>query len=124
MKKIRKYIAICLLIIYIAASVEIVFPYLQHIVFFEYIVTQLCEQKDEPVNLCGGECYKSKKLIETAERQTEKKERKEVKNELSVHFPQYFNFLPSRFYNYQKVFVANLFIYDTPLEILTPPPKV
>lgn len=124
MKKLRKYIATCLLIIYIAASVEIVFPYLQHIVFFEYIVTQLCEQKDEPVNLCGGECYKNKKLLETAERQSENKEKKEVKNELSLHFIQNINFLHSRVFNYQVVFICDLFIYDTPIEILTPPPKV
>ena len=42
-------------------------PYIQYAVFKDYIVKNLCEQKDEPKSCCQGSCYLEKQLKKSAD---------------------------------------------------------
>ena len=66
-----KSLGIILLAVYCFNVFRIVIPLIDYSVNFNYIVSQLCEQKDDLDNTCRGKCHLSKKL----QKQTEKAEK-------------------------------------------------
>lgn len=44
-----------------------VLPVLDYVVNYEYIATQLCENKDKPELKCHGKCHLMKEMAKTAE---------------------------------------------------------
>lgn len=67
----KKILHALLFAAYLIYSFEILIPYLDYMVNFDYIVSYLCEQKDEDVNMCMGGCYLEKEMQQQDE---EKKE--------------------------------------------------
>ncbi len=70
---------------------RIVGPFFDYVINYDYIVTELCVEKDEPVNDCCGSCVVSENLTTIIEDEQddasipEKSQQKNVK-ELMPHF--------------------------------------
>ena len=48
--------------IYLLTLVKPMFPVLDYIANYDYIATQLCENRDKPILDCNGKCYVAKKI--------------------------------------------------------------
>jgi hypothetical protein len=46
-----------LLNLYLLALVQPALPILEYLINYDYIVNELCENKDKPVMACNGKCY-------------------------------------------------------------------
>lgn len=70
-------------------------PFLEYIVNYDYIVKELCENKEKPVLKCNGKCHLMKELAKTAEddRNTSSDKKQNVKQEIEVLFYQDFKSL-------------------------------
>ena len=53
-----------ILSIYLFGTLQFVIPYLEYFVNYDFIVENLCEQKDELENMCMGSCYLNDKLVQ------------------------------------------------------------
>ena len=129
---IKRAIAISLIAIYCLIIFKDFIPELIYELNFDYIVQNLCEQKDEPENLCMGHCYLNKKVKDLiAEEKKTDEESKSVpvnfnlKN-LDIHFAASKNFgidfnnLPT---DKQIFYNAYTFLSFYNTEPLLPPPK-
>ena len=56
-----------LLNIYLLAMFQPMYPVVEYVVNYDYIVDQLCENRDRPVMACNGKCYLGKQLQEGQE---------------------------------------------------------
>jgi len=67
-------------------------PFLEYIVNYDYIVKELCENKEKPVLKCNGKCHLMKELAKTAEddKNTSSDKKQNVKQEIEVLFYQDF----------------------------------
>ncbi|WP_445718125.1 hypothetical protein [Flavobacterium sp.] len=64
-------------------------PFLEYIVNYDYIVKELCENKEKPELKCNGKCHLKKELAKTAEedKNTSSSDKKQnVKQEIEVLF--------------------------------------
>ena len=130
---IKRAIAISLITIYCLIIFKDFIPELVYELNFDYIVQNLCEQKDEPENLCMGHCYLNKKVKDLiAEEKKTKEDSKSVPvnynlKTLEVHFAASKNF-EIDFNNLQtnKQFFYNTCTYLSfnNTEPLLPPPKL
>ncbi len=48
--------------LYILAIFQPLYPILEYVIHYEYIVEELCENRDKPVLACNGKCYLGKQL--------------------------------------------------------------
>lgn len=87
-----KRVSISLVLVVITLNyIRIVGPFFDYIVNYDYIVTELCVQKDEVVNDCCGSCVVTKNLNKVIEDEREdaptqgKNDQKSIK-ELMPHF--------------------------------------
>jgi hypothetical protein len=55
-----------LLTLYLLASCRVALPLMEYVLHYNYIATELCENKDKPELDCCGKCYVKKKIA-TAE---------------------------------------------------------
>ena len=46
-----------LLNLYILALIQPALPFIEYFVNYDYIVNELCENKDKPILSCNGKCY-------------------------------------------------------------------
>lgn len=46
-----------LLNLYLLALVQPALPILEYLINYDYIVNELCENKDKPIMACNGKCY-------------------------------------------------------------------
>lgn len=76
----RIFIAILL---FFVLSVRSVLPVIDYAVNYDYIATQLCENKSRPELLCNGKCYVKKELAKSSQNQNSK----ELKVEFLDVFP-------------------------------------
>ncbi|NLN26490.1 MAG: hypothetical protein GX163_12765 [Bacteroidetes bacterium] len=53
-----------ILILSVLMLVKPVWPVVEYILKYDYIISVLCENKDKPELECNGKCYLSKKLAE------------------------------------------------------------
>lgn len=44
-----------------------IIPFMEYALNYDYIVKELCEQKEEEVNTCNGKCHLSKRIQETSD---------------------------------------------------------
>jgi hypothetical protein len=67
-------------------------PFLEYIVNYDYIVKELCENKEKPALKCNGKCHLMKELAKTAEddKNTSSDKKQNVKQEIEVLFYQDF----------------------------------
>lgn len=65
-------------------------PFLEYIVNYDYIVKELCENKEKPALKCNGKCHLMKELAKTAEddKNTSSDKKQNVKQEIEVLFYQ------------------------------------
>lgn len=82
----RVFVAILL---FLVLSVRSVLPVIDYAVNYDYIATQLCENKSNPEMLCNGKCYVKKELTKT----TQSQNCKELKAEFLDVFPPAEGFL-------------------------------
>ncbi|MFY8067266.1 MAG: hypothetical protein RSE15_12720 [Flavobacterium sp.] len=70
-------------------------PFLEYIVNYDYIVKELCENKEKPALKCNGKCHLMKELAKTAEddKNTSSDKKQNVKQEIEVLFYQDFKSL-------------------------------
>jgi len=48
--------------LYLLAIFQPLYPILEYVIQYDYIVEQLCENRDKPVLACNGKCYLGKQL--------------------------------------------------------------
>lgn len=48
--------------LYILAIFQPLYPILEYVIHYQYIVEELCENRDKPVLACNGKCYLGKQL--------------------------------------------------------------
>lgn len=58
--------AIVLLSVFMFHIVLPLLPWMEYYIDYEYIVENLCEQKDEAVNTCNGNCHLAKEIKKAA----------------------------------------------------------
>ena len=88
MKKNKLHIVI-LLVFYLFGTFQFVLPYFEYVVNYDFIVHNLCEQKDELENMCMGKCHLNKELVNKIKEMQNKPENKEKEFNflmLSFHF--------------------------------------
>ena len=70
-------------------------PFLEYIVNYDYIVKELCENKEKPVLKCNGKCHLMKELAKTVEddKNTSSDKKQNVKQKIEVLFYQDFKSL-------------------------------
>ncbi|MCF6180749.1 hypothetical protein [Lutibacter sp.] len=57
-----KTLAIFFYLLYLLAMVKPLIPIVEYYANYNYIVTELCENKDKPFLECNGKCYLAKEL--------------------------------------------------------------
>ena len=77
-------------------------PLVEYVVNYDYIVENLCENKEEPILKCNGKCYLSKQIAK--ETQKDKKESSKLKKN---------KFEPKIITSFSKEVVDLLFFYPT-----------
>lgn len=50
--------------VYMLAIIQPIYPVLDYIVNYDYIVDQLCENRDKPILACNGKCYLENQFVE------------------------------------------------------------
>lgn len=81
----RSIIAIVLILSVTLANFTKLFIHAGFELNYEYIVTELCENRDNPTLGCEGQCYLSKKL-----KQAEEKEKSQKRESQKHHFQEAF----------------------------------
>lgn len=55
-------------------------PILDYAVNYQYISTQLCENRDKPELRCNGKCYVKKEILKSSENQNAKESKIQIKS--------------------------------------------
>ncbi len=74
-----------LLNIYILAIVQPALPVLEYMLNYNYIVSELCENRDKPILTCNGKCYLEKQV----EQQLNLSHNKEAPNPPKVDYEKF-----------------------------------
>ena len=56
---------------YLLAIFMPLFPVLEYVIHYDYIVEELCENRDKPVLACNGKCYLGKQLTSNEQHSTD-----------------------------------------------------
>lgn len=65
-----------------------VLPVLEYIVFYDYIKTELCENKDKVELQCNGKCHLAKELAKASDTQKDNKDKKLISVETTLVYCQ------------------------------------
>jgi hypothetical protein len=125
MKKIKPHIAF-LLLIYLFGSFQPVLPLIDYLVNYDYIVENLCEQRNELENLCMGSCYLNEQLKEKILEQQSKPEKSEAKINLlmlSFHFAEDDRQELKTFEDFQYFHYLTIDLRSYKTKPLLPPPQ-
>lgn len=122
----KKIISISLICIYCLIILKNFIPQLVYTTNLDYIIKNLCEQKDESENLCMGHCYLNKKVKEEAEENTNSVPAGINLKNLELHFMKdntadcFKNILTD-----SQIFCSKqFFILTNSAKPLLPPPKI
>ena len=65
-----------------------VIPFLEYVINYDYIVKELCENKEKPALKCNGKCHLAKQLAKAAEEEksTSSDKKQNVKQEIETMF--------------------------------------
>lgn len=78
-----------LFIVSITLLLKPVFPVLEYAVNYNYIVTELCENKETPALECNGKCHLAKELAKASQNDTsDSSEKKVVAQQYEIIFFQ------------------------------------
>ena len=86
----KKTVSIFILFTYFTVTFNLFVPVLGYYVFLDYIVNELCVQKDFEENLCMGQCHLKKQIEQQAETEN-KSEQKGSLPKTENHSPHYVN---------------------------------
>ena len=65
MKETRHIVLVHLFLnLYLLAMFQPLYPILEYVIHYDYIVEELCENRDKPVLACNGKCYLGKQLTQ------------------------------------------------------------
>jgi len=116
-----------LLSLYLFGVLQFLAPYVEYYVNFDFIVKNLCKQKDNPENFCMGHCYLNKQLLKKLTEQEDKPQKSEKEFNfqfLSFHFVNNNTELKSTEPDSKKYFHQNSLSYESLIpEPIIPPPK-
>ena len=68
----NKILSILLLLVYFTYIFRIIVPLAEYVINYDYIIGELCEQKDSEENLCLGKCHLAKEISKQTELPSEK----------------------------------------------------
>ena len=88
-----------------------VLPFISYAVNYDYIIKELCENKDKPELLCKGKCYLSKELSKTTQEQENKSNPKINVNSIDVFILA--NEFDNSFILRLKLLKENISIFNT-----------
>ena len=72
MKEMRDIILVHLFLnLYLLAIFQPLYPILEYVIHYDYIVEELCENRDKPVLACNGKCYLGKQISATEKKNQE-----------------------------------------------------
>ncbi|MBK8946204.1 MAG: hypothetical protein IPM32_13185 [Ignavibacteriae bacterium] len=118
-----KIINFVLLLIYSTYVFRTALPLLDYLINYTFIITELCEQKDNLDNMCMGKCHLQKEMKKQVD--TESKQKQFVILEKfkidHISFSQHQNRLNPTFINFIKIDCT--FSNFLNIEPLSPPPK-
>jgi len=69
----NQFLGIFFYLLYLLAMVKPLVPIIEYYANYDYIVTELCENKDKPYLECNGKCYLEKQLKKTDHKNHEHK---------------------------------------------------
>lgn len=123
---IRKTFTTFFLVLYSTTAFNFIIPVLGYYVFYDYIISELCIQKDAEENLCMGKCH-LKKQIQNESTTDKKPEQKNSLVEMETYSPHFLDY-NDLIKNYQKPSrVYKRFLYNLrscSAEPVTPPPQL
>lgn len=101
---------------------EMFIPYLEFIYNFRYIVENLCEKRDEEVNMCMGSCHLEKEM---EKKDNEKDEAPLLKENMHQTLHYVSNHTVILIINCRKItfHINDISLIDNTLPVLTPPPR-
>src|SRR5512133_2174272 len=101
-----KYYSILYLLVILFYLLRPLLPYFEYVINRNYIVKNLCIEKDNPENTCNGKCYLHEQLKKTSEQVNDEGNNKENK------FPD------DRMNDHLKVYPVDLIIFgeESPME--------
>lgn len=102
-------------------------PFLEYALNYDYIVKELCEQKDEIENTCNGTCHLSKRIQETSDDLPSHKSQEKKLEQAEVLFLEETSFsfqvfLPKNVLIENRM--RNLVFQSISLDIPYPPPNL
>lgn len=124
MKRSVKILSLIFLFSYTSYAFRVLFPVIDYVLNFSYIITELCEQKDNPENMCLGKCHLAKEIKKQID--AENTESKMVSLEF-IKIPHFYFTdikVPKNIINaYKYCFKINSNLTSPSIEPFTPPPK-
>ena len=122
--KSQKHISIILLLLYAVVAFNYLIPVLTHHIFEEYIINEVCIQREVIENKCQGNCHLQKQLTEGKEENNQSKSniRHQTQNDFVniIHQIDSIIILSKRERIYCSTECKPLENYNTPIK---PPPK-
>ncbi|MFP5436753.1 MAG: hypothetical protein ACLGH8_03130 [Bacteroidia bacterium] len=74
------------LVIALLFLVKPVFPVIEYLANYSYIIKELCENRDKPMMHCNGKCHLMKQLAKASEHEKPLNEKKQVSSEQDLLF--------------------------------------
>lgn len=113
--------------IYLFGTIQPIIPFIDYLLNYEYIVENICEQREELENLCMGNCYLSdqllQKIIESQENQQERKTENYI-NYFSYHFLKQFVFPVQNKFDNKYINANSVIVVLHESEPISPPPRM
>jgi len=102
-------------------------PFLEYALNYDYIVKELCEQKDAEENTCNGTCHLSKRIQETSDDLPSHKSQEKKVEQAEILFIEETSF-PFQVFVPENTLIENLMknlvFKSVALDIPDPPPNV
>lgn len=119
-----KILNLILLLVYSSYVFRSVFPLVDYVINFNFIVSELCEQKDNPENMCMGKCHLQKEMKKQVDEEGSKKQLVVLENIKFDHIA-YSNAQSGSQPTFIKFFISDFKSANLlPCEPLLPPPKI
>lgn len=124
MTAISKILSIFFIIIYLSYVFRVVFPFVDYIINYDYIVNVLCIEKDNPENNCHGKCHLSKELQKQVDESLNKDKTVVIDFIKIPHVLEFISVNLSVLKIKSKYSLEQFKPYFLPTEPLTPPPRI
>lgn len=99
-----------IVIVTLIMSLKPILPVFEYVLNYEYIISELCENKATPELNCNGKCHLEKELAKAAETNSENSDKKIVFQHTEiVFFQEIINFEIRQVYFLNKTKVSNYY---------------